>query len=302
MALLLAGCQTGAAIGCKEGLATELPFHDRYGHLFATTMLNDRPTNMIFDTGAEATTVTAAAASRLRLSLKPGGFATGIGGTRNGYRFVAATFQIGRLRGRNLQLYASDMALSAGGSPVDGLLGDDFLAAYDVDLDLPEHKAILFRVIEGCFTPSAALSGELYTIPIVSSSNINDHRPFVHVDVAGKTLTALVDTGALHTLIFRNAANQIGLPFDALHSDTHFHTGGIGPNQVDAVRHVMTPMTVGDLTIRNLPVAVVDQRSFDDADMLLGLDFLKRVHVWFSFSSHYLIMQFPPLASPPPAP
>ncbi len=254
---------------------------------------------MIFDTGAESTTVTSAAADRLHLQLEPGGFATGIGGTRSGYVFVAKTFQIGRLHGRSLELHASQMDFPAGPSPVDGLLGDDFLAAYDVDLDLPEHKAILFRVLEGCSRPSAALTGELDAIPMVAASDVNDHRPFVRVQVAGKTLTALVDSGASSTVIFRNAASRLGLHPDALQNDPHFRAGGIGPNSVNAVRHVMTPITVGDLIVQNVPAAIVDQRSFDDADMLLGLDFLKHVHAWFSFSSRTLVIQYPPLASPP---
>ena len=299
--MLLAGCQQGASV-CKEGRATDLPFRFGHGHLLATTLLNNTPTTMIFDTGAQATTVTSAAAGRLNLSLEPGGYTTGVGGKRNDYVFVAKTFQIGGLHGRDLQLHAAIMDLPGRKSFADGLLGDDFLAAYDVDLDLPEHKAILFKALEGCSTPASALTGELYSLPMVSSSGINDHRPFVRVAIDGHTLTALIDSGAAATLVFRNAAYRLGLDPDALQSDPHFRAGGIGPDQIHAVRHVMTPISVGDLTISHVPAAIVDQRSFDDADMLLGLDFLARVHVWFSFSSHTLIMQYPPLASPQAVP
>jgi hypothetical protein len=48
-----------------------------------------------------------------------------------------------------------------------------------------------------------------------------------------------------------------------------------------------------------MPVEIVDQRSDEDADMLLGLDFLSRVHVWLSFSSRTLVMQYLPEPSPP---
>ena len=294
LTLLLAGCQNGGPDVCKEARATELPFRYGHGHLLTTTVLNGTPTIMVFDTGAQATTVTSSAASRLRLSLVAAGFDRGVGGSQNAYSFSAKVFQIGRLHGHNLRLRANNMEFAS----ADGLLGDDFLAAYDVDLDLPERKAILFRTLQGCSRPSSALTGELYGVPMVRSSTMNDPRPLVHVQIGGKILTAMVDSGAASTLIFRNAASRLGLHLDALQSDRHFRAGGIGPDRVNAVRHVMTPITIGDLTIENLPAAIVDQRSFDDSDMLLGLDFLSRVHVWFSFSSHTLVMQYPPLASP----
>jgi hypothetical protein len=33
--------------------------------------------------------------------------------------------------------------------------------------------------------------------------------------------------------------------------------------------------------------------------MLLGLNFLAKVHAWISYSSQTLVIQFPPAASPP---
>jgi hypothetical protein len=60
----------------------------------------------------------------------------------------------------------------------------------------------------------------------------------------------------------------------------------------------MQAITIGDVTLNHLPVAIMDTRSDDDTDMLLGLDFLSRVHVWLSFSSHTVVMQYPARPSP----
>ncbi len=299
LALLLAGCQASQPGTCHLARATVLPLTTNGHHLFTTTVLNGEPTTMILDTGAQETTVTRQAAARLHLTLQPHGFAEGVGGQQAGYQFVAKTFQIGSLHGSGLEMMASDMGLLSRNGEISGLLGDNFLAAYDLDLDLPDHKAILYARIEGCSKPSAVLSGTLYGLPLVQSYNPNDHRPRVHVQIDGKTLTALVDSGASHTLVFRDAARRLGLRLADLATDPHFRAGGIGPDQPDAVRHVLTPVTVGDLTVRNMPAAIVDQASLGQDEMLLGLDFLSRVHAWFSFSSHTLIMQFPPQPSPP---
>ncbi len=254
---------------------------------------------MWLDTGAQITTLTTDAARRLSLSLTMlNGSVEGIGGRSTAYGFVARSFQIGRLRGRNFQLVASDLGLSHRGIPTDGLLGDDFLAAYDVDLDLPDGKAILFKTAGDCSRPGADLGGELYTVPMFAGATSNDLRPHVRVSIAGKTLVAILDTGAPGSVLFRDTARKIGLQPASLATDPQFHTSGVGQRSPGAVLHVLTPIEIGDLTVSHLPVAIIDQAAPADSDMLLGLDFLARVHTWLSFSSHTVIFQYPALSSP----
>ncbi len=64
-------------------------------------------------------------------------------------------------------------------------------------------------------------------------------------------------------------------------------------------RHILDRLEIGDATVLNLPVQVADQPRIGDVDMLLGADFLERVHIWISHSSHTLVIQSPPLISPP---
>lgn len=59
----------------------------------------------------------------------------------------------------------------------------------------------------------------------------------------------------------------------------------------------MPPIKIGDLEADNLPASVIGQ-TMHDVDILLGLDFFRRIHVWISHSSGRLIMQFPPAKSP----
>ena len=298
-ALLVAGCQAGAPQQCRMGLATDVPLRFEMGHLFAAPLLNGRPTNMVLDTGAQGTTLSKEAAGRLGLPLLAlNGYAEGIGGSAGLYGFMAETYQIGRLTGRHFRLTASEMSLSSPEITVDGLLGVDFLAAYDLDLDLLAQKATLYAAVDGCTAPSSALDGSLYVVPFVHIDPL-DPRPRINVEIGGKTLIALVDTGSDDTVIFRNAARRLGLEISQLTADPHYLAQGVGPRTPDAARHVMeTPISVGELTIQNMPVSIINQRSTDEVDMLLGLDFLMRVHAWFSFSSHTLILQFPPRPSP----
>ncbi len=298
-ALFVAGCQATPSEPCRLGRATDVPLTLRDGHLFAAPVLNGKPTAMWFDTGAQITTLTTTAASRLSLTLMPlRGSLEGVGGGNLAYGFTARSFQIGRLRGHNFQLLAADLGLSRPGRETDGLLGADFLASYDVDLDLPDNKAVLFKTVGDCTKPTAALGGDLYIVPMSDAAGDTDPRPHIRVNVAGKALTAVLDTGAPGSLLFRDAARSVGLRLSALTMDPHFRAAGTGSGTTGAVSHTLAALVVGDLTISNLPVTIVDQAAPADADMLLGLDFMSRVHTWLSFSSRSIILQYPPLPSP----
>lgn len=295
---LLGGCQASVHHDgvCKLGLATDLALYPRAGHLLTPAKLDNAPATLILDTGAQFTTITETTADRLNLAVLPtNGTMGGLGGVRSVYLFDASSFQIGRLQGRNLPLLMSDFALSPDGS-VDGLLGTDFLASYDVDLDFPERKARLFKVLQGCAEAAAPLDPPWFTAPLFTGPNPQDARPFVNVDIAGQTFRANVDTGAPSTLMFANAARRLGLDPEKLKADQHFLAAGAGPALRMAVRHAMS-MSIGGITA-TLPIAIADQTG-GDTDILLGLDFLMRVHVFLSFSTHTMIMQWPPRPSRP---
>jgi clan AA aspartic protease (TIGR02281 family) len=297
--LLLNGCQSAAPETCQLAFATDLKLTYRYGHALTTAMLNGAPTTLILDTGAQLTTLTRGAADRMALPLEllPGE-ASGIGGSARVYRYRSRSFQIGRLAGKDLPLMVTDMGLLGGRNRLDGLLGADFLAAYELDLDFGAHVVRLFKVENGCTKPATLLEEPLFVAPLVRSDSPLDVRPMVVVKIGDTSLKALIDTGADQTTIFRNAARRLGLRLEDLTTDMQIRERGVGPRTRLAFRHVMEALTIGEVTISKLPVAIVDEHSYDDTDMLLGLDFLSRVHVWLSFASQTMVMQYPPRPSP----
>ena len=289
----LAGCQTAQPPRCTLARATELPLRLADGHLLVDAVLNGTPTSLIFDTGADATVISMLAANRLSLPLIPAGRFLGVGGAGRAFVFLTSSFQLGALHGTRLRLVASDMTMLGSADAPDGLLGDNFLSAYDVDLDLPDRKAVLYVASAGCTHPAAALPQPLYVTPMLPRP-ADDLHPVVQVGIGGQSFSASIDTGAPHTVIFADAARRLGLDIADLTQDFHFRAFGVGPDRPQAVRHVLAEMRVGDVAIHNLPVAIIDQSAMRGVDMLLGLDFLSRIHAWLSFSSHTLIMQYPP--------
>jgi predicted aspartyl protease len=299
--LVLAACEaTPDSPPCKLGFATELPLNFRQNAFVTPAVLDGQPASLMLDTGSQFTVVSKAAADRMNLDIVAmPGHMTGVGGMRGAYVMSADIFQIGRLQGKNLPLMVSDLTLSPGGTPIDGLLGSDFLSSYDVDLDFPDDKARLFKVSGKCAGTPVSLAEPLFQAKLVRSEHPLDFRPFVSVQIDGKSFLTSVDSGAAHTLMFRNAARRLGLNIEDLVHEPHFRARGVGPATPLVVQHVMRPITIGDITIFNLPVALLDETSPDSTDMLLGMDFLSHVHVWLSMSSHVMIMQYPPKPSPP---
>ena len=297
---LAAACANDAPNECKMAHVTDLALLHNRGPYLTQAFLNDQLTTMLLDTGSFATILSRQVANRLHLSLQStGGSVHGIGGHQDLYFFTADNFRIGELHGKRLVLGASaigtDPAHDAG---FDGLFGSDFLSAYDVDFDLPEQKIRLFKIVSGCSNPAAELDEPLYQAPLTSADSRFDRRPHVMVRINGIRLNAIVDSGAHKTGIFRNAARRLGLRLEDLKTDRHLRASGIGPEAREEVEHIMTPITIGEITISNLPVGIIDQRSEGDGDMLLGRDFFSRVHVWISFHSNTMLMQYPPKASP----
>jgi hypothetical protein len=180
--------------------------------------------------------------------------------------------------------------------PADGLLSIDLISQFDVDLDFPENRIALYHPNGDCLAPAAFLAGPLSSVPLRPYGT--DRRPRVNVSVEGQTLVAMIDTGATNTAIFRHAAERLGIDSKILETAPHQMVTGVGPRGVVAVTQVFKPLTIGDLTFEKLPVAILyEHAGGDEVDMLLGADFQRMVHLWISYSSGTLIMQFPPLAS-----
>jgi len=298
--LALAGCQNDAPPqGCIMVHVATLPLDTTDDGLVTTVRLNGTDIKMLVDTGAELTVVRQAAADRLKLSAtRLPDRLYGIGGARYAAVFEAKTFEIGKLHGQNLDMVVSDFAVRPS-SGIDGLLGMDFLSQYDIDLDLPDNKIRLFKAVRGCHSVSAALEEPLYPQPMYFQNNGAGPSATIQVAIGGRHVLARIDSGATTTALYRDAKSRAGVTTANLANNQHSYMVGTGPRKVESIEHTVEAITIGDITLNNLPVAIMDTRSDDDTDMLLGLDFLSRVHVWLSFSSHTVVMQYPPKPSPP---
>jgi predicted aspartyl protease len=294
--LALAACAAAAdRQSCEIAHVTDLKLARR-GHAFYTIMtINGRGADVLFDTGSAESLISETTARRLGLHVDDSGmnYIVGVGGSRNTGTARSREVRLGDAHGEMLSVATiADAAVPAGG---DGVLGMNFLYGFDMDLDFWGNRIRLYKALSGCGAPRAVLAEPLYSVDLVSMAY--ELSPTVMVSINGAHLRAVIDTGAGHSLIFRDSARRAGFSADAPLRTAEL--SGFGPRRVQGEIRVSAPVVIGDLTVTNMPLVVADQRHPGGVDMLLGYDFVTRVHVWVSHSSGTVIMQFPPHASPP---
>ncbi len=296
--LALALAFAAPAHACEMALASKLPVQAYGSDLLVPMSLNGKPAQMIFDSGAYYSLITEAAATRVGLRVMrreeydaSPTLASGIGGSRSALEMTARSVELGGIKARDFDFTVADFLKP----PVDGLLSLSLIAQFDIDFDLSENEIRLFRPKGDCSAPAAFLSQPLYVVPLRPTGL--DRRPRIRVQIGSTSLVALVDTGAAHSAIFRGPAERIGLRLADLKADQSFTVHGVGSERVRAVRHAIEPVSIGDLEFSNMRLDVLDDRPGDEVEMLLGADFVRAVHIWISYSSHSLILQYPPHAS-----
>lgn len=282
--LALAACAQAPA--CRpqlEGvLAMERPFT-------LAAHINGRPARLLIDTGSYENVLTTAAVTRLALRTDPMlddvevpiGYALhGLGGRRHTDRTLAALLEAPGLHRQGVPF----VTLWSGyaGWDVDGLLGMNLLADYDLDLDEAGRRVLLYHAGSTCGAPPTSVA-------LLQRGHASS--PLVAAELDGRRMVAAFDTGAEHSILFAGGAPRT----DA--ADTLLATG-IGPLKVGATLHRYRALQIGALTLDNVSVINVDQARPGDADLLLGMDFFRRVHVILSPAAGTAWLQYPPLPSP----
>jgi predicted aspartyl protease len=293
--LALSACEpTGP---CRLSVLATIPFQVAQNHLIIQVELNGHPSSLLFDTGAFTSVLTGQAVRRLglRINRVPARAIQGLGGWKYALTVSADSFKIGNLRGTDFYFLASN--IFGRPSRLDGTLSTDFLSRYDIDLDVPARRIGFYQPSGDCSHPTVALTGDVYDVQLLPTDD-DDQRPKIEVSIEGKPFQALIDTGVPRSLIFRSAATRLGLSIAALKADQVGNIGGIGPRPVIAYRHVLQTVTMGGLAVDNMPILIADQPEIGGDAMILGLDFISRVHLWLSVSSGRVVMNYPPLPSP----
>ena len=245
-----------------------------------TVWINGRPAELVLDTGAGATTLTAASAARLGLGEPrpaPGNM-YGIGGVQARRIVDIRDLALGGVGTGPRAIEVLEYGKLA--HPPIGLLGADILQKYEVDLDLP-HKTM--RLYDGRACPGPPPGWRSAGIAVPFASETHGPQAIVKALVDGVPLLAMIDTGASTSGVSASFARRSGVSEAELASELSTEAFGVGPSSSKGRRHLFRELTIGTETVPAFEADVLDLR-LRGLDMLLGVDYLAQRRVWISFA------------------
>ncbi len=288
VALAAAGPIRAAAQECRPERRAEIAESPMGNVPIVTVLVNGLPADLLLDTGAERTILTTAAATRLGIvaHYEYARHMRSIGSAVAGGSARLRTFEVGGMTERGFRALVGSVSLpTVGGRPLDGLLGADFLDDFDVDIDLPNRRVLLYAP-QSCPTEAPAW-GEPYTT-IAANRSLHD-RLFFPVTLDGHRLAALIDTGAQLTALDATAAAAMGVSGAELARDPVATLRGAAAEIVKSHAHRFTRLDIAGQVVHD-PIIMVAPLGLQDADLVIGADFLRWRRVWLSYASHLVFL------------
>lgn len=300
VALLLAGC-AGGELSCGLHQAAEVPVAVLGGAPYVLVEANGKLATMILDTGAQVTVFTQRAVERMGLKIDPSLTMTvsGVGGSAKSWPAVATQFGMDRIALPPQRVMVLPYGLPpAGTEEVDGLLGVDVLSRFEIDLDLPRRRVGLYsgHACQGEPLPVAGMEP-------LEATEMSRGRLTGMLRLDGTPMRALLDTGAMASVVSLPAMERAGTPRAALARDQPLQLHGVGPQSALAWLHRFARLELaGETSLRPLlqvtalPDATPDLPGLDQAgsfDVIIGADYLASHRLWLAYGRGKVFYQRP---------
>ena len=277
---------------------------------------------MLADTGGARSLIWRSAARELGLDIRQGGVTFyGAGGHDEGGLVWVDNFALAGATIHNVRLYAA----GRGNSPTDsaGIVGEDFLSAWDVEFDLSAGKIRLFTP-KNCKGDDVAYWATAYSVVDLITPPGDSKWLEAKVQLDGHSVVALFDSGASNSIVTTQAVRQAGIKTETAVTDAGATHGLAGKAVATSVALFQT-LSVGDETVRNVELHIADlfsrntametgshlaQHVTNDPEMLIGADFFlsHRIYVarsqdkmYFTYKGGPIFRQKPPEAGAPAA-
>lgn len=280
-ALLWAGLPTPAGAQCRLA-HVEMPVRLVNHRPVAQVTLNGREVSMLVDSGAFFSFLQPATAAELKLPLERlPSHITVTGYTGRVEAKLTRVDQVGLLGTKfpNVDFIVGGNEL---GSGIQGVLGRNFLSMADTEYDLAHGMVRLVFPKGDCGKLNLAYwAGEA---PVIEAELLQSRREGntdvrVPVRVNGRTMTAVMDTGAASTSLTLRAARRGGLKDEAL--EPLGSVGGAGEGRVRSWKGRIAAFEFGGEQISNNEFRIDDTDHFAH-DMLIGLDYFLAHRIYVS--------------------
>jgi predicted aspartyl protease len=259
-----------------------------------TVLANGHPLTLLLDTGAEKTTLSPAAAGRVdaqapRVEFDPR--MQGLAGTLATRDVELRSFTVGDVSIPWRRIVVAPVTLAEPfGIPLDGLLGADVLSNFDIDIDLPRQRMMLYE-------KRSCPNGPPWAGPYASFATglSRGEHLFFNVRLDNREIFAIIDTGAQRSGLSAAVAAALGQPGAGVGDDRAITTRGAAGEHIPSHIHRFAKLEVGSEVIGN-PELIVTNVSFRDADIILGADFVKLRRIWMAYESFQIFIS-PPAAA-----
>lgn len=294
VAAIIAARATPAASANQCQLVKLAEWSIRPGHYrpVVDALLNGQKMGLLLDTGAAISLIHPFAVKRLRLTmeLRRDVRMFGVGGESRVGGVTVDEFKIGDAKLQNWQ------AIVAGERPfgpgIEVLLGYDFFHQTDLEFDLANNAVRLFEA-RNCAGASLA-----YWTRNASEVELEPEATLqVQVAINGRSLTAQLDSGAEVSAVSTLTARHLGKTPESPGVARGACASGLGKTRVDSWIAAFESFAIGGETIRNPKIhfsevwkharveetgSHLPRRVLNEADMLLGADFLRAHRVFIS--------------------
>jgi predicted aspartyl protease len=284
--------------------------------------INGHAVQMLADTGAARSLIWRSAAKELGLGIRQGDVTFyGAGGHDEGGLVWVDDFALAGATIHNAKLYAA----GRGSLPADsaGIVGEDFLSAWDVELDLSAGKVRLFTP-KNCKGDDVAYWASAYSVVELLTPPENSGWLEAKVQLDGHDVDAMFDSGASTSVVTLQAVRQSGIKSETTAREAG-ESHGIAGKAMDTSVALFPTLSIGDETVRNVELRIADlfgrdtpsqtgshlaQSVFNQPEMLIGADFFlsHRIYVarsqgkmYFTYKGGPIFRHKPPEASAPAA-
>ena len=281
------------------------------GRILLDVAIDDQPAKLLVDTGAGFSMLDPAYVKRRGLPIIETQ-TLGYGLTGRG---LSGATRIGTLKLGNTVSRNGVFAIgSTGGDGSDdrpvGLFAADYLANYDVEIDPTAGRINLFSQ-DHCTGNVVYWAKEYFRLPVSLTAG---KQLDVRIEIDGKPLRALIDTGASMSVMRLAVARRLfDISADVPEGQHLSKTTGVDATKIDTFMHVFDSVTFGDITLHNtkMAIAAIDSGKgasnsgshigglVDQEDVLIGMPLLRQLHLFIAYSEPALYFT---IAEPKPAP
>ncbi len=287
---------------CKLKLEASLNFQrSGDGHILVPVTIDDHPFTLILDTGSAITsTLSESVATSLNLRI----FAmrervVDIAGHVIDHGADARDLGLDHLHIDRTQFLISPWFHSSD-PDIAGTLGPELIRQFDLDVDSAANKMQLFSQ-DHCPGKVVYWTKDWFDAPI---KVLHSGHIALDVEIDGKPVTAVLDTGSVNTILSMPAAHRLfGLDKD---SPKVVEAESNGPSAHTTFRYQFSTLTVSGLTINHPTIFLVDDKigkpltkddfshvkmPTDEAmrlpDLIIGMNILSKLHFYIAYGEQH---------------